>query len=57
MEFLGPEYWAGLSFLSPGDLPDPGIKPWSLHFEQFLYHMSLRGSPWWTGAASLKGGI
>ena len=20
------EYWSGLSFLSPGDLPDPGIK-------------------------------
>ena len=23
------EYWSGLSFLSPGDLPDPGIKPGS----------------------------
>ena len=21
------EYWSGLSFPSPGDLPDPGIKP------------------------------
>ena len=21
------EYWSGLPFLSPGDLPDPGIKP------------------------------
>ena len=21
------EYWGGLSFPSPGDLPDPGIKP------------------------------
>ena len=21
------EYWSGLSFLSPGDLPDPGIEP------------------------------
>jgi len=20
------EYWSGLSFLSPGDLPDPGVK-------------------------------
>ena len=24
------EYWSGLPFLSPGDLPDPGIKPSSL---------------------------
>ena len=23
------EYWIGLPFPSPGDLPDPGIKPWS----------------------------
>ena len=22
-------YWSGLPFPSPGDLPDPGIKPWS----------------------------
>ena len=24
------EYWSGLPFLSPADLPDPGIKPMSL---------------------------
>ena len=23
------EYWSGLPFPSPGDLPNPGIKPWS----------------------------
>ena len=27
MEFPGQEYWNGLSFLSPGDLPNPGIEP------------------------------
>ena len=27
MEFSRPEYWSGLSFAAPGDLPDPGIKP------------------------------
>ena len=27
MEFPKPEYWSGLPFLSPGDLPDPGIEP------------------------------
>ena len=27
MEFSKQEYWSGLTFPSPGDLPDPGIKP------------------------------
>ena len=27
MEFPRQEYWSGLSFPSPGDLPDPRIKP------------------------------
>ena len=27
MEFSRQEYWSGLPFLSPGDLPDPRIKP------------------------------
>ena len=30
MEFFRKEYWNGLSFPPPGDLPDPGIKPASL---------------------------
>ena len=29
MGFSRQEYWSGLSFPSPGDLPDPGIKPGS----------------------------
>ena len=28
-EFSRPESWSGLPFPSPGDLPDPGIKPGS----------------------------
>ena len=27
--FSRQEYWGGLPFPSPGDLPDPGIEPWS----------------------------
>ena len=27
MGFSRQEYWSGLPFFSPGDLPDPGIKP------------------------------
>ena len=27
MEFSRQEYWSGLAYPSPGDLPDPGIEP------------------------------
>jgi len=30
MEFSRQEYWSGLPFLTPGNFPDPGIKPASL---------------------------
>ena len=30
MEFPRQEYWSGLLFSSPGDLPNPGIEPESL---------------------------
>ena len=30
MELSRQEYWSGLSFPSPGDLPDPEIEPMSL---------------------------
>ena len=29
MRFSRQEYWHGLPFPTPGDLPDPGIEPWS----------------------------
>jgi len=29
MEFSRQEYWSGLPFPPPGDLPDPGIEPGS----------------------------
>ena len=29
MGFSRQEYWSGLPFLSPGDLPNPGIEPGS----------------------------
>ena len=43
--FSRQEYWSGLPSPSPGDLPDPGIKPRSLHGRQILYHLSHQGSP------------
>ena len=36
MEFSRQEYWSGLPFPIPGDLPDQGIKPPSLSFFFFL---------------------
>ena len=50
MGFPKQEYWSGLPFSSPGDLPDPGIKPRSpagslLHCRQifFFYQLSHQG--------------
>ena len=40
MEFSRQEYWSGKLFPSPGDLPNPGIKP-----RQNFYHLSHQGSP------------
>ena len=33
MGFSRQEYWSGLLFSAPGDLPDPGIKPGSPAFQ------------------------
>ena len=34
------EYWRGLSFPSPGDLPSPGIEPGSPALQAGSYHLS-----------------
>ena len=33
IEFTRQEYWSGLPFPSPGDLPNPGIEPMSPAFQ------------------------
>ena len=39
MGFSRQEYWRGLPFPSPGELPNPGIEPWvSCLGRQILYH-------------------
>ena len=45
MGFSRQEYWSGLPFPSPGDLPNPGIEPCLPHGRQMLYHLSHQGSP------------
>ena len=32
------EYWSGLPFPTPGDLPDQGLNLYLLHCRQILYH-------------------
>ena len=47
MGFSRQDYWSGLPYSPPGDLPhpDPGIKPMSPHCRHILYHLSHQGSP------------
>ena len=46
MGFSRQEYWSGLPFPSPGDLPDPGIEPGSpgeFHEQRSLVGLQVRG--------------
>ena len=40
MGFSRPEYWSGLPFPSPGDLPHPGIEPRSRALQVDSYRLS-----------------
>ena len=43
--FIRQEYWSGLPFPSPGDPPDPGIKPMSPAWQADFLPLSHQGSP------------
>ena len=45
MGFSRQEYWSGLPFPSPGDLPDPGIEPGSPTFQADALTSELPGNP------------
>ena len=47
MEFSRQDYWSGLPYPPPGDLPDPGIEPGLLHYKQMLYRLRHQGSQAW----------
>ena len=64
MGFSKQEYWSGLSFPSPGNLPNPGIEPrlkaggegddrrWDVRMAspaQWTWVWASSGSWWWTG--------
>ena len=44
MEFFRQKYWSGLSFPTPGYLPNTWVKH-GLHCRRFLYCLSNQGSP------------
>ena len=45
MEIPRQEYWSGLPFPSPGDLPNPGIEPGSPAWQVDSLPLSHQGSP------------
>ena len=45
MEFSRQEYWSGLPFPSPEDLPDSRIEPWSHALQADSLLLELQGSP------------
>ena len=47
MGFPRQEYWSGLPFPSPGDLPDPGIKPMCPALQADSLSLSQQGSPYY----------
>ena len=44
--FSRPEYWSGLPFPSPGELPNPGIKPRSPALQEDFLPSEPPGKPY-----------
>ena len=54
MDFSRPEYWSGSPFPSPGDLPNPGLKPMSSALQADSLPAEPQGKPKNTGVGSLS---
>ena len=54
INFSRPEYWCGFHFPSPGDLPNPGIKPRSPTLQADSLPAEEQGKPKNTGVGSLS---
>ena len=54
MEFSRQEYWSGLPFPSPGDLPDPGIEPGSPALQANVLPSEPQGKPLKVNEARIK---
>ena len=57
MEFSRQEYWSGLSFPSPGDLPDPGMEPQSPALQADALPSEPPGNPLYSGSDKQIKGI
>ena len=57
MEFFRQEYWSGLPFPPPGDLPDPGIKPMSLRSVELAGGFFTTNATWEARQAPLSMGF
>ena len=58
--FMGPprqEYWRGLPFPSPGDLPNPEVKSRSPALQADSLLSEPPGKPWWTQMVKLLSAI
>ena len=54
MGFSRQGYWSGLPFPSPGDLPDPGIEPWSPTFQADALTSEPPGNSKWIKDLNVK---
>ena len=52
-EFLRQEYWSGLPFPTSGDLPNPGIEPWSPSSQADSLPSEPLGKHWQAGSLPL----
>ena len=52
--FSRQEYWSGLPFPPPGDLPNPGMEPRSPALQADSLPAEPQGKPWNTGVGSLS---
>ena len=53
-DFLMQEYWSGLPFPSPGDLPDPGIEPMSPALAGRFFTTEPPGKPQWDSTQVIR---
>ena len=56
MGFSGQEYWSGLPFPSPGDLPKPGIEPQSPALQADALSSEPPGKPYSLAKETFGGG-
>ena len=54
VDFSRQEYWSGLPFSSPGDLPDLGIEPRSPAFQAYILPSESPGKPVDSGPSSMS---